>query len=296
MVTLSLIQQNKNNCGMRIKQQLFVLPGCYQRFCDRLPEIRFPAQILGALYTDWGLAVAACHEGDTARAIKIKPNKNPISVTDRFADRFVSYHEGCHYLQNLEWRKAIKSFEQAKLEIKANSDWCKEIDRLCELQRQKINDFEEHLQFSKFWYELIATQPSKSYFAEYKARKVAEKLSNETISYHQGLKELQKIKDIDPNNSVTLNLIETIEIDLELQEIDRLWQQRLYEEAVRRAKRSRHEQVRFKVAEVCIDILLKGAQSGNLPFELMHQLGQWTYELCPREPAFMPIYSQLGIY
>lgn len=294
MVTLSLIQQN--NCGMRIKQELFILPGCYQGFGDRFPRVKFPAKVWGALYTDWGLAVAACHEGDVARAIKIKPTKNPSFDVDNFADCFVSFHEGCYYLQNLEWRKAINPLQQAQSDIKAKSDWCKEIDRLCELQRKKIKNFDEHLQFSKFWYELIATQPSRSYFAECKARKVAEKLSNETISYQQGLKELQKIKDIDPNNSVTLNLIETIEIDLELQEIDRLWQQSLYEEAVRRAKRSLHEQVRFKVAEVCVDILLKGAQSGNLPFEVMHQLGQWTYELCPREPAFMPIYSKLGIY
>ncbi|MDJ0594349.1 MAG: hypothetical protein QNJ72_30965 [Pleurocapsa sp. MO_226.B13] len=293
MVTLSLMQQN--DYGMRVKQQLLILPCCYQRCRNYLPEMKFPAKIWGALYTDWGKAVAACHEGDTARAIKIKPDKNPISEAERFAYYFVSYYEGCHYLQDLEWRKAIKPLQQAQSEIKAKFDWCKEIDRLCELQRKKINDFDEHLQFSKFWYELIATQPSRSYFAECKARKVAEKLSNETISYQQGLKELQKIKDIDPNNSVTLNLIETIEIDLELQEIDRLWQQSLYEEAVRRAKRSRHEQVRFKVAEVCVDILLKGAQSGNLPFEVMHQLGQWTYELCPREPAFMPIYRQLKV-
>ena len=294
MVTLSLMQQN--NSGMRIKQQLLILPGCYQRFHNYLPKISFPAEVWGALYTVWGKAVAACQEGDTARAIKIKPNKNPSSDVDNFADCFVSYHEGCYYLQNLEWRKAIKPLQQAKSKIKDKSDWGKEIDRLCEAQRQKINDFDEHLQFSKFWFELVDSQPSRSYFAECQARKIADKLSNEEINYEQGLRELQKIKNIDPNNSFVLNFIEAIEIDLELEKIDRLWQQSRYEEAVQVAKRSRHERVRFKVAEVCVDILLKGSQNGNLPFELMHQLGQWTYELCPREPAFRPLYSKLGIY
>jgi tetratricopeptide (TPR) repeat protein len=137
MVALSLIQQS--DCGMRIKQQLFILPGCYQGCRDRLSEIKFPAEIWGALYTDWGQAVAACHEGDTARAINIKPSKNPSSEAERFAYSFVSYHEGCYYLQNLEWRKAVKPLQQAKPEIKAKSDWCKEIDRLCELQRKKID-------------------------------------------------------------------------------------------------------------------------------------------------------------
>jgi hypothetical protein len=81
MVALSLMQQS--DCGMRIKQQLFILPGCYQGCRDRLSEIKFPAEIWGALYTDWGKAVAACHEGDTARAINIKPSKNPSSEAER---------------------------------------------------------------------------------------------------------------------------------------------------------------------------------------------------------------------
>ena len=204
MVTLSLIQQN--NSGMRIKQQLFILPGCYQRFRNHLPGISFPGSVWGALYTDWGLAVAACHEGDTARAIKIKPSKTSSFDVDNFAYCFVSYHEGCHYLQNLEWRKAINPLQQAQSNIKAKSDWCKEIDRLCELQVQKLKDFDEHLQFSKFWYELIDSKPSRSYLAEYRGRKVADKISNKEINLEQGLRELQKIKNIEPNNSFILNL------------------------------------------------------------------------------------------
>lgn len=294
MVTLSLVQ--KNGYGMKIKQQLVILPGCYQRFRDRLPIIKFPAEVWGALYTDWGTAVAACLERDTARAIKIKPFKNLSLEVDRFASYFVFYHEGCHYLQNLEWRGAIKPLQQAKSEIKAKFNWCKEIDRLCELQRKKINELDEHLQFSKFWYELIASQSAKSYFAERKAIQVGTKIDDKKISLRQGLDELQTILNIDPNNSFTLNLIEAIEIDLELQEINRLWKQSQYEELVRLAKRSHHEQVRFKVAEVCLEVILQQLQNGNLSYETIQGLNkifQWAYELCPYEPTFQPIYSQL---
>ncbi|WP_319422328.1 tetratricopeptide repeat protein [Pleurocapsa sp. FMAR1] len=286
--------------GVRVNR-IFIPSGCYQRHRHKLTEITFPVEKLysksmqAALYTDWGLAVAACMEGDTARAIKIKPYENPSCEADNFACYFMSYHEGCHYLQNLEWRKAIYPLQQAKSEIKAKSDWCKEIDRLCELQRKKINDFDEHLQFSNFWYELLNSQPSRSYFAEYKGRQVAEKLSNETISYEQGLKKLQKIKDIDPNNSFILNLIETVEMQVELEKISRVMK-REFKEGVQIAKRSRHEKVRFKVAEVCINVILEASESRSLYFDGMYQLAQWAYELCPREPAFQEIYNSLRIH
>lgn len=294
IVTLRLMG-NPPSCGMRVKQ-LFITPGCYQRYRHKLAGIIFPAKLWGALYTDWGLAVAACLEKDTARAIQIKPVKHPSSQADRFAYSFVSYHEGCYHLQNLEWRKAINPLQQAKADIKAESDWCKEIDRLCELQRQKLDNFDEHLQFSQFWYELLVSQPGRSYFAECKARKVAQKIGDEKISIQQGLKELKEIQNIDPNNPLALDLIEKVEIAQEEENIDRLMRQDRFEEAVRQAKRSRHESIRFMVAEICIDILLKGAENRSLSFELMHQLGHWAYELCPHEPAFMPLYSELGIY
>ena len=294
MVALSLIQQN-NSCGMRIKQQLFILPGCYQHFRARLPEIRFPAKFWGALYTDWGLAVAACHEGDTARAIKIKPSINP-ALNDRFAYYFVSYHEGCHYLQNLAWRKAVNPLQQAKYEIQAKSDWRKEIDRLCELQRQKINDFDEHLQFSESWYELLDSQPSRSYFAECKTREVARKLTNETISQQQGLKELREIQNIDRDNPLVLELIKAVETAQESERINSLLQQGKFAEAVREAKRSSNEDVRFRVAEICLEVIAKQLQSGNLSpdaVQALNEIAGWAYDLCPREPAFQPVFRKL---
>ena len=294
MVTLSLMQQS--DCGMRIKQQLSILPGCYRRSRDRFTGMKFPTEVWGALYTDWGKAVAACHEGDIARAINIKPSKNSSSDVDNFADCFVSYHEGCYYLQNLEWRKAIKPLQQAKSEIKDKSDWCKEIDRLCEAQRQKIDDFDEHLQFSEFWYELLNSQTGRSYFAECKARKVAQNLDNKKISLQEGLNELHEIRNIDSNNSSTLDLIKKVEYSLEAEKIDRLMKQNQFEQAISVARQSKNEKIRFRVAEICIDLLLEGTESRSLNFEAMQQLGQWAYELCPHEPAFMPFYLQLGIY
>ena len=294
MLASSLIKQD--NCGVRIKQQLFVLPGCYQRFRDRIPKTKLPANLWGALYTDWGLAVAAGHEGDTARAVKIKPSKKPASESDRFAHCFVSYHEGCYYLQNLEWQKAVKPLEQAKPEIKAKSDWCKKIDELCEAQRQKIGDSDEHRRFSQFWYDLTSSQSASSYFAECKAREVAKKLANETISSSQGLNELREIQKIDRNNPIILELIKTVQTVLESEKIDRLLQNGQFEEAVRAAKRSSNEEIRFRVAELCLEIIIKQIQQGNLSYEAiqaLNNIAQWAYELCPREPAFQPVFRQL---
>lgn len=219
----------------------------------------------------------------------------PLELVDNFADCFVSYHEGCYYLQNLEWRKAIKPLQQVKSEIKDKSDWCKEIDRLCEAQRQKIGDFDEHLQFSKYWYELLDSKPSRSYFVEYQAIQVGTRLDDKEISFQQGLDKLKKLQKIDPNNSLTLELIKKLEFNLELEKIDRLIKQNQFEAAVRVAKGSSNEKIRFIVAEICLKILLESLENNNLPFEMMNQLGNWAYELCPQEPAFKPLYSQLRV-
>lgn len=295
MVALSLVKQN--NYGMRIKQQLFILPGCYRRFSNSLPKVSFPAKIWGALYTDRGLAFAACYEGDIARAIKLKPSKNPVSKAESFADCFVSYHEGCYYLQNLEWQKAVKPLQQAKPEIKAKSDWCKKIDELCGAQRQKINNFNEHLQLSKFWYELLDSKSARSYFAEQSAIQVGFKIDDKKIGLQQGLDELRKIRNnIDRNNATTLDLIEKVEFSLAAEKIDRLLQQNQYEEAIRVAKGSQNEAIRYRLAEIFIDVLLRGTENRSLNFEGMYQLAKWAYQLCPYEPAFTPIYRELGIY
>jgi hypothetical protein len=141
----------------------------------------------------------------------------------------------------------------------------------------------------------IATQPSRSYFAECKARKVAQKLDDKKISLQEGLNELKELQQIDSNNSSTLELIKKIEFNIEGEKIDRLIKQNDFEGAINVAKRSDNEMIRFRLAEIFVDALLKGLENRSLSVEEMQQLAQWTYELCPHEPAFKPIFRQLKV-
>lgn len=300
MLMLSLSQ--KDNWGVKTQSKLLILPNYYQHFKKHLPHIELPTEIWGALYTDWGMAVAACQVGDVARAVKIKPKKKPLSEVEYYARTFISYHEGCHYLQNQSWRKAIKYLQAIKSEIRIKLNWSNEIDRLCEIQRQQIGEFEQHLEFSKLWYFLIESKASKGYYVEYQSMKVGLDVDNQKISYQQAINKLKELQNIDPDNSVNFNIIKTLSINLELEKINHLWQQSKYKEAVQVARQSLHEKVRFAVAEVCLEIVLEILQSGNLTTESiksLQQITEWAYELCPREPLFQATYSQLrqlGIY
>ncbi len=202
------------NCGIRIKE-IFITPGCYETYSHKLPVIIFPTKIWGALYTDWGKAVAACLENDIKRAIQIKPSKNPVSETENFAYDLVCYHEGSYHLQQYNWRKGKTALKQAKRGITNNNEWRENIEKLCQKQRQEIDEFNEHLEFAKFWHELLATQAAKSYFVEYKTREIGSKLADDEISLDTGLNELRKLKEIDYNNPILNELIKKIEeIDL----------------------------------------------------------------------------------
>ena len=300
MVMLALAK--KNNCGIKTKLQLLILPNCYQCFQNNFPSIKLPANVWGALYTDWGTAIAACYEKDVDRAIKIKPKQDPTSEVEHFAYCFVSYYEGCHYLENQYWRKAMKYLYEAKPEIIINSNWCSEINRLCKIQRQQITEFNEHLEFAKSWYLLVGSQSAKTYYVEQRSMQIGLDVDNKKLSFQQALNKLAELQKIDPNNSVTSNIIETLKINLDLEKINYLWQKSEYEAAVQVAKQSCYEKVRFAVAEVCLQIVLEILQSGNLTIESVRSLEkitQWAYELCPYEPLFQSTYSQLqelGIY
>ena len=91
-------------------------------------------------------------------------------------------------------------------------------------------------------------------------------------------------------------MIERVEFSKEIQEIHELLQRDQFEEAVRSAKYSKHERVRFIVAEICIKILIKGVETRELPSETVSQLGRWAYELCPNEYAFQEVYRELGLH
>lgn len=287
--------------GMKV-QELFITPGCYNRFYAQWQNILVEyidskQNILRTLYTSWGLAVAACIEGDVLRAIQIKPsNQSNISKTEFFAKQFIAYHEGCHYLKQQKWRQAINHLDTAKTEIQASRDWQNEIDKLCTFQRQAISEFQEHLEFAQFWYNLLSSNQAKSYLAEYKAEELRQKLVNNKISPDQALNELKKIQQIDQENPIVLDFIERLEVMKELEEVKKLFERGMYEAVVKKARNSRYDHVRFTVAELFIEILINAAQRGNPnDYELVQQLGRWAYDICPNEPAFEEIYRSLKL-
>lgn len=300
--------------GMRVKN-VFVTPGCYQRYHSQwrdtcVDSINPGQDILRSLYTPWGLAVAACLEGDTQRAMQLKPSTKPAveeakggqitlppyCLAEFFGKKFVAYHEGCYQLQRQRWREAMTPLKQAQAQIKASTTWLQEVDRLCGVQRQAISEFREHLEFAQFWYDLLKSQPARSYLAEYKAEQLREKLVNEQISFDKALRELQEIKRFDERNPVVLALIDTVEFNQEIGEINRLFTSSQFEEMVRRARRSRHERVRYVVAEFFINILINNINSGNFnDVKVIQQLGRWAYEICPDEPAFQEVYRTLRL-
>lgn len=288
---------------------LFITPGCYQHFVDKWQNImgdkvvdkthysQHNQNILRSLYTPWGLAVAACLEGDSQRASKIKPATEPKMEVEIFAQNLVAYHEGCYQLQQQKWREAITSLQSNKKELKYHQDWQEEIDRLCKLQRQVISEFQEHLEFATFWYDILPNSTTvKSYFAEYKAEEIRQQLVNDKISFPQALEKLRELQTIDSNNPVVIDMIENVELSQEIREINGLFQLRQYEEMLNKAKISQRDRVRYIVAEFFINILIQGIEEGRLnDHELILQFGMWAYEICPHEPAFQEIYRSLKL-
>lgn len=132
---------------------VFITQACYHRFISQWQNIilyktssensSFP------LYTR--LAVAACLEGNSQRAIQIKPTTQPTTGVGKFADDFVAYSEFYYYLQQRKWQQAIPKLKRAKVEIKENQDWQEELDKLCNYQRQIISELRENLELPPLW-------------------------------------------------------------------------------------------------------------------------------------------------
>jgi hypothetical protein len=294
MVALRLMG-NPPKTGMKVKD-VFIAPGCYSRFLPLWKNIIFddiePSQnILRSLYTPWGLAVAACVEGDIQRAIKLKPSSKPISEIETFAQNFLAFHEGCYQLQQQQWRKAVIPLKLARSQIQTSADYQQEIDKLCGLQRQAISESTEHLEFAQFWYDILPSQASKSYLAEYKAEEIREKLVDQKITNKQALEQLEQIKQIDIDNPIVVDLVEGIKFNQEIEEIDKLLKNSNFEKAVKRAKQSGNPRIRSVVAEICLDILVKGFQSRELGFDSIYNLGLWAYELCPDDQNVQEVYK-----
>lgn len=281
----------------RDSDQLIVLPGCPVAKQLTLRKWAAPNDELGrSLYTDWGLAVAACLEGDTVRALQIKPQKAGNTNAEAFGREFVTYHEGCHYLQNGEWRTAIPMFQEIQAKIRDNSEWSQHIDQLCDVQRQQIRNQVEHLEFAGRWHQILEhSKLAKSYLAEQKAELIRNQLLDNELTEPKAKEELQKLMKLDPENPVVTDIYEKVETVIEMKEIYRLIQAGNSEAVMRRARQSKSKTARANVAEMFIRILAEGAKQKSISPADMRQLGCWAYELCPDEPEFEDVFHSLGL-
>jgi hypothetical protein len=172
--------------------ELVILPACFQHYYSQF-SLGEELKVWKTLYTKWGKAVAACLAGDPDRAEIIKTDLAINSKLEEFASQFVLYKQGYYYIQQENWRKAIYPLNDAKLTIRDNYQWHDPIDQLCTNHRLKIIDFEEHLDFSRFWHDLLPSNQSESYFVEYQALKIQLDWCNSLIPDAESL---AKIKDL----------------------------------------------------------------------------------------------------
>ncbi|BAQ61257.1 hypothetical protein GM3708_1663 [Geminocystis sp. NIES-3708] len=293
MLAIELIG-NPPNSGVKIKE-LFITPAFYQQYKKELKNIKLTVNQLSTLFTDWGLTVAACLKNDVERGIKIQPNLSPSTDVEKLANSFINYYQGCYYLKHDSWKKAKSCLQISQNYIKNNRELVTQINNLCEKQRQKLENFNEHLEFAQFWYDLLKSPASASYLAEYKAREISDKVANEKISFSQAISQLKKVQKIDKNNPLVLDLLSRLEYSLEAEEIDKLLKQNRFEDAVKKAKYSSNKEIKYIVANMCIEIALEGAKAKELEWEALQQLGRWAYEICPHEQSFREIYQLLRI-
>ncbi len=293
---------NPPQTGIKIKE-IFITPGFYLQHQKQLKSIQLKTDKLSTLFTNYGLAVAACLKNDTERAIKIKPSQPHSSEVEKLAYHLINYHEGCYYLHHHSWKKAKNHLEISQPEIKNNRDWVENINSLCEKQRQKIESEKEHIEFAQFWYNLLKSSQSASYLAEFKAKEIVEKVADEIISIYTGISELEKLKNIDAKNPLVLDFIEKLkllekelEISVELDELRLLLVQHRFEDAFQKAKYSSYPEVKYFVAKFAIRIVLEASNNRQLNYEQMGALitmAKCAYELCPFEPEFQEIYAAL---
>ena len=294
-VELLALKQIHSAYGVRF-HDLYFTPGCYNHYQHFLLEVNYLPDILGTLYTPWGSAVAACLDGDSARAQTIKPNHDPSKSIEIFADHLISYYQGCHYLQSQQWRLAVDPLNRAKSTVQTKPEWQEEIDRFCVTQRQQISEDEEHIEFAQFWYDLLASSVSASYLAEYKTRQIHDQIVEEKISLSQALEQTKALVNIDKHNPVLSALIDELEYVQEREKVERLIKQERIDEAVRYAKRSRHERIRTDLRDFFIKILVEGMQSEHISGDELRLIGKWAYELDPHYPALQTLYSLLEIH
>ncbi|WP_373543072.1 hypothetical protein [Chamaesiphon sp.] len=175
--------------------ELTILPGCYQRYYSQISLGETP-QLWKTLYTNWGKAVAACLAGDRHRAEAIEIDLVVTNSLEAFAARFIFYQQGCYYLQQEQWQNAIYPLNDAKITNRNDREWWSHLDELCIERRRKIHDFDEHLNFGQFWYDLLLSPQSEDYLIQYKALKIQQEWGDSIVSDELSL---SKIKDLQFN-------------------------------------------------------------------------------------------------
>lgn len=288
---------NPPQTGIKIKE-IFITPGFYLQHQTQLKSIQLKTDKLSTLFTNYGLAVAACLKNDTERAIKIKPSQQHLSGVEKLAYHLINYYEGCYYLQHHSWRKAKNPLEISQTEIKNNRDWVTNINNLCEKQRQKIESEKEHIEFAQFWYNLLKSNQSASYLAEFKAREISQQVADDKISFSQAINKLKEVQNIDRNNPLVIDLLSRLEYSREAEEVSKLIQQNKFEEVVRKLKYSSNQELKYNVASMFLEAVIKGANKGYLTYEEkqgLREITYWAYQICPHELEFQELYRAVGI-
>jgi hypothetical protein len=203
------LAQTQQNAKI-IVGELTILPGCYQRYYAQISLGETP-QLWKTLYTDWGKAVAACLAGDPQRAETIKIDLVINSNLAEFADRFILYQQGCYYLQQENWHSAIYPLNDAKTHIHNDREWWHKINELCLAQRRKIMEFEEHLNFAQFWYDLLSSPQSEDYLIEHRALKIQQDWANSIVNDELSLTKIQDLQATYPQHLVVKEISNQIE-------------------------------------------------------------------------------------
>jgi hypothetical protein len=189
---------------------LTISPGFYRDYYSHIPLTGEP-QVWQTLYTKWGTAVAACLERDPQRSEIIRSDLAVNSSIEEFAQHFILYEQGCYYLQQEDWRKAIYPLNDAKNAIIEHRLWQRKLNDLCTERRKTIDDFDEHMDFAKFWDDLLSSSESEDYLVQYKASKIQLDWSEDRVADRLSVYRIKSLLDKYPDHPVVKQIY--IQID-----------------------------------------------------------------------------------
>jgi hypothetical protein len=181
--------------------ELTIPPGFYRDYYSHIPLSGKP-QVWQTLYTKWGTAVAACLERDPQRSEIIRSDLAVNSSLEEFAEHFVLYEQGCYYLQQENWRRAIYPLNDAKNAILEHRLWQRRLNDICTERRKVIYDLDEHMDFATFWDDLLSSSESEDYLVQYKASKIQLDWSEDRVVGRLSLSRIKSLLNKYPNHLV----------------------------------------------------------------------------------------------